>query len=119
MTKESLNEGPRCFARTPGFFFDSHGTYLLYALRSYALGPESGLPRVRQSKFSPSRTQDSRSAQLHRFQLGALAAHTPQWIRQYQASQLTKDQLTALTTRSVVSAGGVFIGYSVGRKRRI
>ena len=34
------------------------------------------------------------------------------------ASELTKDQVTALTAGSVGAAGGLVIGYSVGRKRR-
>lgn len=34
------------------------------------------------------------------------------------ASQLTKDQVTALTAGSVGAAGGLVIGYTVGRKRR-
>ena len=34
------------------------------------------------------------------------------------ASELTKDQATALTAGSVGAAGGLVIGYSVGRKRR-
>ena len=33
------------------------------------------------------------------------------------ASQLTKDQVTALTAGSVGAAGGLVIGYAVGRKR--
>ena len=33
------------------------------------------------------------------------------------ASQLTKDQVTALTAGSVGAAGGLVIGYIVGRKR--
>ena len=33
------------------------------------------------------------------------------------ASQLTKDQVTALTAGSVGAAGGLVIGYTVGRKR--
>ena len=33
------------------------------------------------------------------------------------AGQLTKDQVTALTAGSVGSAGGLVIGYTVGRKR--
>lgn len=34
------------------------------------------------------------------------------------ASQLTRDQVTALTAGSVGAAGGLVIGYTVGRKRR-
>ena len=34
------------------------------------------------------------------------------------ASELTKDQVTALTAGSVGAAGGLVIGYSIGRKRR-
>ena len=33
------------------------------------------------------------------------------------ASQLTKDQVTALSAGSVGAAGGLVIGYTVGRKR--
>ena len=33
------------------------------------------------------------------------------------AGQLTKDQVTALTAGSVGAAGGLVIGYTVGRKR--
>ena len=33
------------------------------------------------------------------------------------ASQLTKDQVTALTAGSVGAAGGLVVGYTVGRKR--
>ena len=33
------------------------------------------------------------------------------------ASQLTKDQVTALTAGSVGAAGGIVIGYTIGRKR--
>ena len=33
------------------------------------------------------------------------------------ASQLTKDQVTALTAGSVGAAGGLIVGYTVGRKR--
>ena len=32
-------------------------------------------------------------------------------------SQLTKDQVTALTAGSVGAAGGLVVGYTVGRKR--
>ena len=34
------------------------------------------------------------------------------------ASQLTKDQVTALTAGSIGASGGLVIGYGVGRKRR-
>ena len=34
------------------------------------------------------------------------------------ASQLTEDQVTALTAGSVGAAGGLVIGHTVGRKRR-
>ena len=34
------------------------------------------------------------------------------------ASQLTRDQVTALTAGSVGAAGGLVIGYTAGRKRR-
>ena len=33
------------------------------------------------------------------------------------ASQLTKDQVTALTAGSVGAAGGIVIGYTIGRTR--
>ena len=33
------------------------------------------------------------------------------------ASQLTKDQVTALTAGSIGSAGGLVIGYGIGRKK--
>ena len=34
------------------------------------------------------------------------------------ASQLTKDQVTALTAGSIGASGGLVIGYTLGRKRR-